>query len=417
MNVTLVTAYFFPEVTSVTHLLSDLACDLARCGHRVTVVTNLACRGLDAETARAYRDRQNETTADDVRILRVGAKSREAGGLIQRGLRFFVNTLALYRAAAKAETDAYLINSMPPYLGLVGARLSKKRPTVYILQDLFPDSVIAMGKLKKRGLIARLFYWMERYTYQKNTRLITISDDMRDTLLQKGVPADKLDVIGNWIDADATTRVECGDNALFDELGLGRNGFYAVYAGALGILQDLDTVLDAAKLVAKQTGAVRFVLIGSGGRERELRERIAREGIANVTMFPLQPVSRAAEVYSLGDVSLVPLIQNVTRIALPSKTWTAMAAGSFVIAAADEGSAFERLVIEAGGAAVPPGDAQALADAVLAAYENRASLAERGLAGRAFVQSRLSRRNATKRYERALLVAARQGKGQAHVRG
>lgn len=415
MNVTLVTAYFFPEVTSVTHLLADLASDLARRGHRVTVVTNLACRGLDEETVCAYRSRCDETTADGVRILRVGAKSRETGGLVQRGLRFFVNTLALYRAAAKVETDAYLINSMPPYLGLVGARLARKRPTVYILQDLFPDSVIAMGKLPKSGPLARLFYGMERLTYRKNTRIITISDDMRDTLLAKGVPADKLDVIGNWIDADAIRRVTRADNALFDGFGLDRNGFYAVYAGALGILQDLGTVLDAARLVAKQTGAVRFVLIGSGGRERELRGRIAREGIENVSMFPLQPVSRAAEVYSLGDVSLVPLTQNVTGIALPSKTWTAMAAGSFVIAAADSGSAFERLIARAGGAAVPPGDAGALADAVLAAYANRASLAERGAKGRAFVAEHLSRKDATKRYEQALLLAARQGKGQTHV--
>lgn len=411
MNVTLVTAYFFPEVTSVTHLLVDLAADLARCGHRVTVVTNLACRGLDEETVCAYRSRCDEATADNVRVLRVGAKSRETGGLIWRGLRFFVNTLALYRAAAKVETDAYLINSMPPYLGLVGARLAKKRPTVYILQDLFPDSVIAMGKLKKSGLLARLFHGMERHTYRKNTRLITISDDMRDTLLKKGVPADKLDVIGNWIDVDAIRRVARADNALFDSFGLDRGGFYAVYAGALGILQDLDTVLDAAKLVVKEADEVRFVLIGSGGRERELRERIAREGIDSVSMFPLQPVSRAAEVYSLGDVSLVPLAKGATGIALPSKTWTAMAAGSFVIAAADKNSAFEQLIAQAGGAAVPPGDAGALADAVLAAYRGRASLAGRGAKGRAFAAEHLSRKAATKRYEQALFAAARRRKG------
>lgn len=397
MRVILMTAYFAPEVSSVTHLLSDLADDLSAYGAEVTVVTNLADRGLSAAEKAAYLDRTDEVLPSGVRVLRVGRRSRESGGLARRALRFLTNTLALYRRAKRVPTDVYLINSMPPYLGLVGAWLNKARPTIYILQDLFPDSVIAMGGLKEGSLIARLFRAMEKRTYRDNTFLVTISPDMQKTLLDKGLAPDKLSVIENWVDAGSIHPVPRAENPLFDELSLDRNGFYALYAGALGKLQDPDALLDAAKLT-KEKG-ITYLVFGSGGQEARLRDRIEQEGIKNLLLFPVQPVSRVSEVYSMGDVALVTLKKGVTAIALPSKTWTAMAAGRFTICAADPGSRWEQMItLSGGGVSVPPENPAALADAVAAAYENRAALPGLGLRARAFVEMDLPRSRSTERY-------------------
>lgn len=413
MKITMLTAYYAPEVSSVTHLLSDLADDLAAAGETVTVVCNKATRGLDAETRALYRARTDERLPSGVRVLRVGSDAAEGTGLVARGMYFLKNTLSLLRTAKRVETDVYLINSMPPYLGVVGALLQKRAPAVYILQDLFPDSILAMGKLREGSLPARAFRWMERISYRRNTRLVTISEDMKATLLRKGVPADKLTVIPNWADADAIRPAARGENPLFDEKALARDGFYAVYAGALGVLQEPDVLLDAAKLLKEDAPEITLVLFGGGLLYDTLAARIKKEGLENVRLFPLEPVSRVSYVYSLGDVNLVPLKAGATGIAMPSKTWTAMAAGRPVLALADKGSAWEAQILASGGAVCPPGDARALADALIGLYRARETLPARGAKAREYLETVLSRHASTAAYH--LLLSETAKKENKHV--
>lgn len=390
----------------MTHLFSDLTDDLVKLGHEVIVVANKANRGLDEQTRLSYEQKLDEKLPNGVRVLRVGPSGREKGSLVSRGLRFIKATDAVYQRAAALPADVYLVNSMPPFLGLAGAKLAAKAPSVFILQDLFPDSVIAMGKLPKSGPVTAALRKMEKISLFQNTRLVTISNDMKNTLLEKGVPEDKIDVVPNWADTSAVRPVPRAENRLFSELGLAQDTFYAVYAGALGLLQTPHVILDAAKLMQNGNENIKFIIFGSGGLEAALRARIESEGIANVLLFPAQDVARVPEVYGVGDVSLVTLKAGVTKIAMPSKTWTAMAAGRPVIACCDSGSEYASRVLAAGCTAVPPENAEALKDAVLSAYARRENLPAEGERARAYVETALSRKASTEDYELALLKAA-----------
>ena len=401
MRITLLTTYFAPEVSSVTHLLSDLAEDLALQGHQVTVVANRPNRGLSEGERKAYEGRTDETLPSGVRILRVGPRGIEQGSLIQRGLRFVGNTLALYRAAKQVPTDAYLINSMPPYLGLAGAALSKKAKTCFIYQDIFPDSILAMGKLKENSPVTRVFRWMESVTRKRNHHFITISRDMKQTLVGYGIPEKRITVIPNWADVKGEA-IPRESNPLVQELNLDPAGFYAVYGGALGYLQTPELLLEAAKLLEGENSPIRILIFGSGGLENRLKERIANEGITNVSLFPSQPVERAHLVYALGDLCLVPLKKGLTSIAMPSKTWSAMAAGRPVLAAAEGGSAFYEQVQEAGGLTFAPEDAESLKNALCAAYENREALPALGRRAQSYIKTNLSRRASTEAYGKVL---------------
>ncbi|MEG1524724.1 MAG: glycosyltransferase family 4 protein [Clostridia bacterium] len=402
MQVTIVTAYFAPEITPITHLYQDLAADLSRYGAEVTVVTGMANRGLNEEQRAAYQTRTDEHTPEGFRILRVGNVRREGSGLLSRGLHFLSGTVSLYRVAKHVPTDVYLLGSMPPFLGLVGAQLSKRARTVYILQDIFPDSMLLMGKLSEHHPVIRLCRWMERRSYRKNTRLITVSEDMKKTLLMRGVPQERLDVIGNWADTEAVRPVTRADNPLFDELALSREGFYAIYAGTLGILQCPDLLLDAAKLLKDQAG-ITLLILGGGALTAHVRTRMETEEIANVKLFPLVSADRVSEAYSLGDVALVPLVAGTTRVAMPSKTWSAMSAGRPVIITAERDSAWAELIAKAGcGYICPPGDAETLADALLACYYARDTLPQMGARARTYVENECSRRQATSHYYEVL---------------
>ncbi len=401
MKITIVTAYFRPEISPVTHLYADLAADLAAYGADVTVVTGPAVRGLDEETRAAYRTRTDERAPEGYRILRTGG-GREGTNFLLRGLRLLFCAWALYRTAKRVPTDAYLLGSMPPFLGLIGARLNQRARTVYVLQDIFPDSMLLMGRFSESHPVVRLCRRMERVSYAGNTRFITISEDMAETLGQRGVARARITVVPNWADCAAVRPVARADNPLFDELELKRDAFIVLYAGTLGALQCPDVLLDAAKLLDGR-GEVLFVLLGGGGLYAHIERRIAAERLGNVRLFPLQPPERAGEVYSIGDVAVVPLAAGVTRVAMPSKTWTAMAAARPLLITADSGSAWARAVKEAGcGYCAAPGDAQSLAGAVETAYRNRARLPEMGALSRAYAQARLDRKAATRQYYETL---------------
>ncbi len=398
LHIALVSAYFAPEITPITHLYANLAEDLCRYGARVTVVTNLPSRGLREEERKAYLDRAEETAPEGYRILRVGLKTREKQNFLLRGFRFLSNTNALYRAAKAVQADVYLLGSMPPFLGLVGASLNHRARTVYILQDIFPDSMVAMGKFTEWHPIVRLSRRMEQRIYRKNTSFVTLSEDMKRTLVARGIDPHKIAVIPNWADTDAIQPIAREENSLFEELGLPRSCFYAVYAGTLGILQEPDVLLDAAKLLREERD-IRIVIFGDGALLEHVRARIAHEQITNILLFPLLPSERVAEVYSLGDAALVPLKKGVTRFAMPSKTWSALAAGRPVIVCVDAGSEWARSIEhESYGVCVTPGEPQEMADAILRLHASTVPLEELGARARCYACEHASRAAATRAY-------------------
>ena len=398
LHVALVTAYFKPEITAITHLYSDLAEDLARYGAQVSVITNMPNRGLSEEERTAFLGRSDEIAPEGYRILRVGTKTRESRNFALRALHFLTNTRALYREAKKLKADVYLLGSMPPFLGLVGARLSRRARTVYILQDIFPDSMVAMGKFTEWHPVVRLSRRMEQRVYKKNSAFITLSDDMKRTLVARGIQEQKIAVIPNWADTESIRPVARENNALFDELDLPRDRFYAVYAGTLGILQEPDVILDAAKLLLDQP-EIRIVIFGGGELVEHVKNRIQREKIENVLLFPLYGAERVADVYSLADAALVPLKKGVTRFAMPSKTWSALAAGRPVIACVDAGSEWARAIEHEGyGVCVTPGEPREMADAILRLHASTVPLNELGARARTYACEHVSRARSTRAY-------------------
>ncbi|NLI55153.1 MAG: glycosyltransferase family 4 protein [Clostridiales bacterium] len=398
MHIALITAHFAPEITPAARLYADLAEDLCRYGAEVSVVTNLPGHGLSEEERARCLEHADETTPEGYRVLRVGSKKHERKRGLRRALQVLTNAQALRRTAKKLKADVYLLDSTPPLLGLVGAGLSRHARTVYILQDLFPDSMVATGKFTEWHPAVRLSRRMEQRIYRKNTAFITLSEEMKRTLVARGVEQRKIAVISNWADTESIHPIPREENPLFDELDLPRDGFYAVYAGTLGILQEPDVLLDAAKLLFAAKD-VRIVIFGDGAMLEHVKNRVARERIDNVRIFPFYPAERIAQVYSLGDAALVPLKKGATRFTMPRKVWSALAAGRPVIAGAEAGSEWARSIEHEGyGVCVTPGDAREMADAILRLHASTVSLKELGDRARSYACEHASRAQATRAY-------------------
>ena len=300
-------------------------------------------------------------------------------------------------------------------MGLAGALLAKKTPTIYNLQDLFPDSLVQAKGLSEKNMLVRIFRKVEQNIYRKNTHLLTISQDMADNLQQRNVAKEKISVVYNWVDEQEVEQVPRANNLLIKRFNLNPEKFFLCYAGNIGLLQNLRTIVEAAAEL-QNTPEIEFVIIGDGAYKDTMLAEIAAKKLTNIHVFPMQPVADAAHIYSLGDVGLVSLSKGASKSAMPSKTWSIMSASCPVLCEADTNSELAKIITEnQAGIAVASGDVQDMVVAIKYLFNHQTLRQEMGKNGRAFIEANLTRKQATKKYFQLVEKQIEGSKGADHV--
>lgn len=403
MNVAVIAGYFPPEQSADSRLNQDLVESLAEHGMDVTLFVPFPTRGVARDMQAEYISKCDEQRSTHLHIIRIGKPGKYHQSLPVRALGFLRKSVQLYQAARKTDADVYLIVSTPPFLGYVAALLSRKKPVVYKLQDIFPDSLIHSKNLTEHNLMIRFLRKLERWVYRRVTKIIVSSDDMKTTLVHRGVPDYKISVIYDWIDEQKCYPVAKEDNPLIQKFQLSPEDFHVCYAGNIGFLQNIETIVKAAEQLETKAPGIQFLIIGDGAWKPQLDKLLSKTLHKNIHCFPMQPTDEIAAVYSLGDVGLVSLKPNVTRFALPSKTWDILSAGRPVICEIDPYSCLRGFIEENYcGYAVPPGDAETMAAYILDLYEHQDKARAMGRHGRTYIETYLTRRIAADQYDNQL---------------
>lgn len=391
--------YFPPEKASGSDLVEDLLEGFATHGWTVNLFTPTPTRGVTAEQRREYGKKRTEKKFNNSLTIHRMHLYREGTGFIPRALRYVLFSIECFWKAATVPADFIFTGSGPPTQGVVvglAKKFSRKKKIIYNLQDIFPDSLVTSGICGEDSKLMRIGRKMENFTYRNADVIITITDDMKANVVGKGVDTAKVKVVRNWIDVDRIKPVDSEKNTLFDELRLDRNMFYVVYAGNLGKVQGVDVILGAAELL-KDNENIRFVIFGNGSEEENIKKQAER--LMNVSVFPLQPMERVSEVYSLGDVSIIPCKPGTGGSGMPSKTWTIMATGTAIIASFDLGGEMERTIREADcGCCVEAGDAIALAEKINEMSQDSEKLKRMGQNSRKYAEEHVAKEQAVAQY-------------------
>lgn len=400
MNITVLAGYFTPEKSADTHLNDDLVRDLAAQGANVNVFVPFPVRGVSEQEQREYENCAIEQVNEHLRIHRVGKKGFFHKGLVRRGLNLFMKTWKLYMSARNSNADAFLVVSTPPFLGYAAILLAKKAPVVYKLQDIFPDSLIKTKGWSEKSIVVKILRKLEKKVYSSANCIVVMSNDMKQTLLERGVPEWKIQVIYDWIDINTCFPVCRNENPLYDVFELKKEEFIVSYAGNIGYLQNIETILRAAEILKKKQPDIRFVIIGDGAWKEQMLSTIEQKELDNVSTFPMQPLSQVSNVYSLADVGLVSLKPGVSKAALPSKTWSIMSAACPVICEIDLDSELSEIIQRVQcGISVGSADGEAMAEAILKLYrleeQERVAMGKRG---REYVVNTINRSVSTKKY-------------------
>ena len=404
-HVLVLTLVFPPDGVSTAVIMGELSADIRRAGHDVTVVTTVPHynRDLEAESrqplSRLWGPLLYRSEFQGLRVLHVGMP-RKSGRILSRLLawtRFHVLSL-IAAAMLVRRVDVILAPSPPLTIGICAWLLGclYRAPFVYNVQELYPDIAIALGMIKNRRIISALLA-LERFVYARARMVTVIGEGMRRRILAKAVPPVNVRLIPNFVDVDYMLPLP-KDNAFSREHRLDRS-FVVTYAGNMGPAQGLDTILDAAALLAGEPGLL-FLLVGEGSQHARLKAAAEERRLANVLVLGHQPYDLVPQIYAASDLCVVPLAGQAGADAIPSKVYRIMACERPVLACADADSDLGELVRHAGcGLVVAPGSATGLADAVRDAVRNPAACAGMGRAGRAHVLAHYSRAAVSAQYE------------------
>lgn len=399
MKLLMLSSYFKPEQTSGERLGEDMRQVFAQAGHTMELYTPTPTRGVSDEVRKEYKkNRKDEWELEGKLHIHRFALWREGRNSLARAFRYGILELQLLWFGLRAkDIDMMPVASTPPINGLMATLLKKwkKIPYVYTVQDMFPESLVSTGMTRQGSLIWKIGNWVSNVTYRNAEHIMVISDSMKDNLIAKGVPAEKISVTYNWIDTQATVPVPRQENPLYGEFGVNPEDFIVTYAGNLGNSQNPLLLVDCAEKLADRKD-IRFVIFGNGTEKERLENRIKESGLTNVCLLPLQPMERVSQVYSLGDASFVTCKKGVGVGAFPSKAVSIMATGTPIIASFDTDSDLCRMIEKENiGVCAEAEDADAAVAAILRLYENRELCKEMGDNARALACNRFSKEAAT----------------------
>ncbi len=360
MKILIATPILYDPTSPFNHLLRDILQGLLDAGHEVTRI--VATESAD--------DTSYTMGLDGIRYIPMLRKRSEKANIIQRYLSDTLTALRMAKAIKKADADILFEDVCYSSFWCVRVAKKKRMRVVSMLQDVWPDNAVQSRLISGNSLVYRYFEFWQRRVYTLSDRLICISDDIKAFIAQKGVSPDKIDVIYNWGYDDEPVNIPRVENAFLKKYTLDSQKFYAIYAGNIGRMQNVELIIAAAAHLRERED-IRFLIIGDGVKADDIRA--ASADLPNVTMLPLQPSELATAIYSAADVNLIPLVEGGVKTALPSKTGVVLSCGRPAVFCFGDNSAFGDAVTAYGaGMTVSATDPTPLAEAIadLAARES-----------------------------------------------
>jgi colanic acid biosynthesis glycosyl transferase WcaI len=404
MKILILSINYWPEVTGIGAFTTYRAEYLAAAGHDVEVCTTFPYYPEWKVPSRYAGKIAANEERNGVRILRSYAYIPNPATSLKRVLHeatFVVSSMI--RAAVQNRPDLLLIISPPLGLAVNAILLSRlwHTPYVFDVQDLQPDSAAELNMLPTWAL--KLLFSVERAAYRHAALITTLTNGMRKRIIDKGIAAEKVDLIEPRVD-DSLFDIGLQEGIAFRRRYGLEDKFLVTHSGNMGVKQGLDVIVDAAAL-NRSDKSVQFLLVGDGAVCGSIQRRVAALQLPNVMFLPLLDAGDFRGLMGASDVCLLTQLKSVSEIAFPSKVVTYLAAGCPVIASVNPDSEIAQTVQDSGaGRVVKPEDGEVLLAGI---QEFRgADLREFRQNAREYARRRWSSGRVLKHFEHSMVSAA-----------
>lgn len=314
-------------------------------------------------------------------------------------------------ALRAATTDVMYVWHPPLTVGVAAWMIARLRgiPFVYDVQDIWPEAAVLSGILKP-GIVVRCLSGLERFVYRRADHILVVTEGARQNLISKGVAPDKVTVMPHWFEPALFEGSETADREQTRREHGWDGKFVAVFAGNLGLVQGLETIVRAAECLRAEPG-IRVAFVGDGADKSRLVQIVAALGLQESVQFVArQPMTRMPAILAAADALLVHLKwSELSNYVIPTKTLAYLASGKPIVMAM-HGAAAD-LVRDAGsGYVVPPEHPGALAEGIRKLAAASSPERERmGQSGQAYLRQHLARDVVVPRYRAILQRLATRG--------
>lgn len=294
-----------------------------------------------------------------------------------------------------------ILHAHSPALNAIAALRAGREfgiPVLYEVRAFWEDAAVDHGTSKQWGLRYRFTRALETYAFKHVDAITTICEGLRQEIVARGIPADKVTVIPNAVDIEKFSFGATPDVQLKAELGL-TDARVLGFLGSFYAYEGLDLLLQALPRLLARAPDVRLLLVGGGPQEETLKQQARQLGIADKVVFTGRvPHSEVNRYYDLVDVLVYPRhSMRLTELVTPLKPLEAMAQGR-VFVASDVGGHKELIRDGETGVLFKAGDPQSLADKVLNLLDHPERWPLLAQAGREFVETERNWKASVARY-------------------
>jgi colanic acid biosynthesis glycosyl transferase WcaI len=400
-----ISQYFPPEMGAPAARASELASHWAQAGHEVSVLTGFPNHPTGVVPPE-WRPRLRRLTYHEnigpVNVFRTWLwplPNRKAHERMRNYASFCVS--AALRGLTIPRPDVVIASSPQLLVGLSGWWISFSRqvPFVFEVRDLWPESLAAVGVGDEDSLLHHALSAVADFLYQKSDRIVVVTPAFKEHLMRLWrVPEDKIAVVENGVETDLfAPSPSPANNTLRRELGA-EGKFLVCYIGTMGMAHGLETLLDAAGQLQRQSSNVQFLLIGEGAEKARIKTLAQSRGLANVRFLNQQPREKIPAFISASDACLVLLKKtDVFKTVIPTKMLEFMSCARPVILGVD-GQARQIIEDAKAGLVIEPENADALVTAINQLNANRGLALELGRNGRVHILRYFSRGRTAEKY-------------------
>jgi colanic acid biosynthesis glycosyl transferase WcaI len=392
---------FPPEHPATAVLGYELAEELSRLGHQVTVAAGYPHHPYGRLFPGYRPNLVSVEQSNGFRLVRGWHFIHPNPSLVIRSLIMISQCASYVVSSLKAQKPDVVISfDGYPLLGpLTSALIARhyRAKLILVIYDLYPDIAVELGKLKNPGLI-KLARKLELMTYRYSQRIVTLSEGLRQTLIrEKNVNVEKVTVIPVWLAADDVYPLP-RDNSWRLQMNIPLEKFVVLYAGTIGLVAGAEVLVQAAQHLSTYPDIL-FLLVGDGYGKEQVQKQAKNSGLSNLRFLPFQDRAMLSKVQATADISVVTLAPGRGRTSVPSKVLGYMAAARPIVTAVDANCDTAAMIRQAGcGVVVHPGNGVALAKGVLHYYKESEKRKKAGEKGRSFYLKHFEKKIVIQKY-------------------
>jgi glycosyltransferase involved in cell wall biosynthesis len=322
--------YFYPEYVSSATLPTEMAEDLVGKGFSVDVLC-----GYPLEYYRGNKKVPKKEKFCGIQINRVKYFQVKRESKFGRLINFFsIFFVMLLRLPTLLQYRCILVYSNPPILPLIPvlAKLLFGTKFIFVVYDIYPDLALILKSIRSGSIIEKIMNFINRLVYCLASRIVVLGTEMKDYLLAKKIVSkpERVEVIPNWYDINKI-QVNIEKNKFGFSRYKDEGKFVVVYSGNMGTCQDMDTIMEAMK-VLKNDDQIQFILTGHGNKTNLIKNFIENNNIKNARMYGFLLGAEYCELLNSASCFLVSLERDIEGLSVPSKTYSYLASGCPVLA-------------------------------------------------------------------------------------